>query len=266
MKGKIGIIGGNGQLGGAIARGMLTAGAVAPENLWISARSGVAPALADWQGVTVTADNTELAAACDTVVLSVPPALAGKIGISARDRLVISVMAGVTLQRLAALTGAARIVRAMSSPAAARGLAYSPWVASAEVSPEDRATVRSVFEAVGLTDEVPSEDQIDQFTAMTGPVPGFVALFADAMIRHATDRGIAVAVAERAMRQLFLASGTILSEESASPADQVQAMVDYAGTTAAGIVAMRDAGIARAISQGLDAAAARAASIGEGEA
>ncbi|MCV2864137.1 pyrroline-5-carboxylate reductase family protein [Albidovulum sediminicola] len=262
IEGKVGIIGGNGQLGSAIARGMLAAGALKPEDLWISARSGRAPALAAWPGVTVTADNAALAAACDTVILSVPPAQAGAIAIAAPDRLVISVMAGVPLRRLGDLTGAARIVRAMSSPAAERRLAYSPWLATEAVSARDRDCVRAIFGAVGLTDEVTDEDQIDQFTAMTGPVPGFVALFADAMIRHAEARGIAPQVASRAIRQLFLASSTIMDEADASPAEQVRAMVDYAGTTAAGITAMEALGLADVISRGLDAAATRARMIG----
>src|SRR5690606_14628964 len=139
-------------------------------------------------------------------ILAVPPAAAASIAIAAPGRLVISVMAGVSLARLAALTGATPVVRAMSRPAAGQGLAYSPWVAGSGVTARDRGTVRAIFDACGLTDELAEEDQIDQFTAMTGPVPGFVALYADAMIRHATARGIAPEVAERAIRQLFLAS------------------------------------------------------------
>lgn len=261
ISGRIGIIGGNGQLGGAIARRLLSVGAVGDGDLWISCRSGRSEVP---RGVVVGADNQALVAACDTVILSVPPAAAASIAIAAPGRLVISVMAGVSLARLAALTGSARIVRAMSSPAAEHGLAYSPWVAASGVRAQDRGTVRAIFDACGLTDELAEEDQIDQFTAMTGPVPGFVALFADAMIRHATARGIAPEVAERAIRQLFPASGGILSASHESPAEQVQAMVDYAGTTAAGIAAMEAAGLARAVSEGLDAAAARARILGEG--
>lgn len=265
IAGRLGIIGGNGQLGSAIARGLLTAGAIAPEALWVSARSGRAEALADWPGITVTTDNQALAGACDTVLLSVPPAGFGAVGIAASDRLVISVMAGVTRARLAAGTGAARIVRAMSSPAAGDRLAYSPWIGSEAVTAADRQVVRAIFAACGATDEVAEEDHIDQFTAMTGPVPGFVALFADCMIRHAEAQGIAPDIAERAIRQLFRASGEALEAGAASPADQVRAMVDYAGTTAAGLVAMEEAGIAAVIADGLGAAVARARTIGSAE-
>ncbi|SPH16741.1 Pyrroline-5-carboxylate reductase [Defluviimonas aquaemixtae] len=260
-QGPIGIIGGNGQLGGAIARGILMSGTVAPERLWISSRSGQAAGFDAWPGVRFTRDNGELSGACETVILSVPPANAKDIAITAPDRLVVSVMAGVTRADLARLTGAVRIVRAMSSPAAGEGLAYSPWVASEGVTEADRATVRAIFGACGVTDEIADEAHIDHFTAMTGPVPGFVALFADGMIRYAEGAGIAPDVAERAVRQLFLASGEVLGKGAETPAGQVRAMVDYAGTTAAGLVAMEKAGIARVIAEGLDAAVERARGI-----
>ncbi|WP_375690994.1 pyrroline-5-carboxylate reductase family protein [Pseudooceanicola sp. LIPI14-2-Ac024] len=258
---KLGIIGGNGMLGTAIARGLLDSG-MAGGDLWISSRSGRAGPLDDVPGLNVTRDSAELVAACPVVLLSVPPAQADHIGVDAADRLVISVMAGVTLDRIGRITGARRMVRAMSSPAAARRLAYSPFYCGVGVTGADRAAARALFAAVGLTDEVPDEAQIDDFTAMTGPVPGFVALFADAMVQFATDRGIAPEVADRAIRQLFLASGQLLSEEEATPGAQVQAMLDYDGTTAAGLRAMIDSPLTRTIAEGLDAAARKAREIG----
>lgn len=264
VAGTLGIIGGNGQLGSAIARGLLTAGAVAPKALWISARSGRAEVLADWPGITVTADNQALADACDTVLLSVPPAGFGQIGISAPERLVVSVMAGITRERLASETGATRIVRAMSSPAATERMAYSPWIGSASVTDADRETTRALFSAIGQSDELTDESHIDHFTAMTGPVLGFVALYADCMIRFAVAEGIAPEIATRSIRQLFLAGGQILGRGGDSPADQVEAMVDYAGTTAAGLIAMEQAGIAGIIAEGLEAAVVRAQEMADG--
>ncbi|MCV2872112.1 NAD(P)-binding domain-containing protein [Defluviimonas sp. WL0050] len=263
IRGKLGIVGGNGQLGSAIAQGLLTAGAIAPEDLWISARSGRAEALDNWPGIAVTTDNMALAGACDTILMSVPPAGFGKVGITAPDRLVVSVMAGVTRERLSPETGAARVVRAMSSPAAADRMAYSPWIGSAAVTDADRETIHALFSAIGQTDELDDEAHIDHFTAMTGPVPGFVALYADCMIRYACAAGIAPETAERAVRQLFLSSGAVLGASQESPAEQVRAMVDYAGTTAAGLLAMERAGLEEVIATGLDAAVARARRIGE---
>ena len=259
---RIGIIGGTGMLGSAIARGLLGSRVLGDGPLWLSSRSGTAAGLEAHGPVRATADNREFAGACDLIVLSVPPAAAADLDIDARDRIVVSVMAGVTIERLRRITGAARVVRAMSSPAAGRRLAYSPWFAGDAVTADDRRHVASLFEALGRADEVPDEAQIDLFTALTGPVPGFVALYADCMVRAAVDRGVAPATAERAVRQLFLAAGVMLAEDAPSPAEHVREMLDYAGTTAAGLEAMRDGPRADAIAEGLDAALARARTIG----
>ena len=250
----LGIVGGTGWLGGAIARALLRNGFVAPERLWLSNRSGTAPAFEEWPGLHVTARNQDLAESCTALLLAVPPRDFPAIDVDAADRLVISVMAGVTIDRMAEVTGARRVVRAMSNPAADLGLAYSPWCASDAVTAEDRALVQALFEACGQADEVPNEDQIDYFTALTGPTPGFVAYYADCMIAAAVKQGIDAKIAERAVRQLFHASGVLLARAEESPAAQVQVLIDYAGTTAAGLRVLRDSTLADAIKAGLAAA------------
>ena len=258
----IGIVGGSGALGSAIASALLRDRFVTPERLWISNRSGKASGFEEWPGTRFTAHNQELVDACRIVLLSVPPHLASSMGINAENRLIISVMAGISIEQIEQQTRAQRVVRAMSSPAARIGLAYSPWCASAGVSDEDRDWTRGLFDACGLTDEVPNEEQIDRFTALTGPVPGFVAYYADCMVEYAVKNGIDPAIADRAMRQLFRASGVVLAESEASPGEHVREMIAYAGTTAAGLEAMKVSTLAESIERGLDAAYQKARCIG----
>lgn len=125
---KVGIIGGTGQLGSAIATAWLESGCVEPRQLWISNRSGTAAGFESWPEITFTASNQLLADGCDVILLSVPPALVDTVRISAPGKLILSVMAGVSRERLKALTGSEKVVRAMSSPAAGKQLAYSPGV------------------------------------------------------------------------------------------------------------------------------------------
>lgn len=259
--GTVGIIGGSGMLGAAISRAILANGAVSAKQFWIANRSGARPDFAQNSATHITQNNQQLVDACDTIILCIPPAHFETLAIDASGKLVISVMAGVTRARLGAKTGARRIIRAMSSPAAALSLAYSPWVASAEVNQKDRAIVTRLLSACGTTDEIFDETQLAHFTAMTGPVPGFVAYFAQCMVDHAIAQGIAPDIADRAIRQLFLASGTMLANGAARPADHVQEMVDYAGTTAAGLTAMINAPLSKHISDGLTAAAKKTESM-----
>lgn len=257
----VGIIGGSGMLGSAISSALLGSGSFEQSNFWVSNRSGNAPGGEQSSTIHFTKDNQELVDTCDVIILSVPPARFPDIDICAHDKLVISVIAGVTIDEMKSETAAVRVVRAMSSPAASLSMAYSPWIASDEVTSDDKVIVRRIFGACGATDEIFDEQQLDHFTAMTGPVPGFVAYFAKCMVDHATSQGIAPDVADRAIRQLFLAGGTMLAADSASPADQVRWMIEYAGTTAAGLIVMERSTLAKAISDGLLAAADKSRSI-----
>jgi len=257
----VGIIGGNGMLGSAIARGLLDSGVIQPEQLGISSRSGNLPELGHG-GVRSYADSQALADASDFILLSVPPANFADVRFEAGNSLVSSVMAGVTIQRVINQTGTDRVIRAMSSPAASLRLAFSPWCASPAATDADKSLARTVFAAVGATDEVPNEDQIDLFTAVTGPVPGFVAQFAASMVDYSAARGVDPKMAERAVRQLFHAAGVMMADGPMSPADHVKEMIDYAGTTAAGLLAMQDSDLDISIAKGLDAAYQKARRIG----
>lgn len=186
-----------------------------------------------------------------------------RLGIVARNRLVASVMAGIPLGQIATLTGATRVVRAMSSPAAVLGLAYSPWVASDAVTEADRLLLHAHLDPCGASDEVADEGHLDIFTAMTGPVPGFVAYFAASMIEYATAQGITPQIDDRAIRQLFAGAAAMMSGSAASPRDHVRGMVEYNGTTAAGLQAMITAGLGQGIAAGLEESAAKCRALAE---
>ncbi|EBA09334.1 pyrroline-5-carboxylate reductase family protein [Sagittula stellata] len=255
MQGTIGLIG-TGMLGEAIARGWLDAG-LPPERLLFANRSGKAPL----PGIEVTTPG-DLARRCETILLCIPPAALPGLDLAAPDALVLSVIAGATRARLQETTGSPRVIRAMSSPAAARRLAYTPWIGSAAITEADRTQANAVFSAIGRTDEIGDEAHIDLFTALTGPVPGFAALFASAMARHAVSQGVPPDIADRAVRQLFLSAGEMLAHDAHTADAHVEGMIAYAGTTAAGFLSMRAAGLEEIVANGLQAATDRARDIG----
>ena len=56
----IGIVGGSGALGSAIARALIRDRFVTPERLWISNRSGNTSGFEEWPGTRFTTHNQEL--------------------------------------------------------------------------------------------------------------------------------------------------------------------------------------------------------------
>jgi pyrroline-5-carboxylate reductase len=256
---RIGIIGGAGWLGGAIAGAILDAGLVRPGDLTLSYRRKQPSrfAQAAW-----TADNQELVDRSDVVIVSVRPADWPAVRIGADGRLVISVMAGIRLDQIAAQFGTDRVVRSLPNAAAELGRSYTPWVASQGVTRQDRVLAGRIFEACGTSDEVGSEAEIDYLTGLSGSGPAFPALLAEAMMRDAIARGIDPRVARRAVTAVLVGTGALFERTGENPSDTVETFLSYEGTTTAAIRAMRAGGFDTAVAEGLAAALRRSVEMG----
>ncbi|AYG62574.1 pyrroline-5-carboxylate reductase family protein [Rhizobium jaguaris] len=255
--GRVGIIGGSGWLGRAIAKALIGSGTVPAERLTCSFRSGRPDT---GLGVSWTQDNQQLVENSDVVILSVRPNDWSGIEITASGKLVISVMAGITVDSIKRKTGCVRIARALPNAAAEVGHSCTPFfVASSD--PNDRAIVEVLFRSCGTIDAVFREEYIDYLTAMTGSGEAFPALLAEAMMNDAIARGLPMEIARRAVQQLIIGAGRLQEYHRASPADTVKSFLDYDGTTSAGIVAMRKNGFESVIRSGLDAAFRKAQAL-----
>ncbi len=250
----VGIVGGSGRLGHAISMAVLQHSGIDQARYWVANRSGNRAGFETYKTVNVTTNNQTLADACDVIILCVPPSQFSSLSINASGKLLISVIAGVTIEHIKAATSAEHVVRAMSSPAAAEALAYSPWFASDEVTSTERTLVSTLLNACGTSDELDVEQHIELFTAMTGPVPGFVAFFAQCMSDFAITNGVSEEISNRATQQLFLGAATLMANGNAAAKDHVQAMIDYDGTTAAGLKNLKQSSMTKDIANGLMAA------------
>lgn len=256
----IGVIGGAGWLGGAIAGAALDAGIVKASDLALSYRRKKPGILPDafW-----TADNQELADRSDVIIVSVRPEDWRSLKVDASGKLVISVMAGIRLSSLCKSHQTERAVRTLPNAAAEVRLSYTPWVATQDVREDDRTIVRAIFDACGVQDEVASESQIDYLTGLSGSGPAFPALLASAMIEHAKGRGLSAEVAHRAVVTVLKGAGRLMERREECPSDIVRTFVDYRGTTAAAIEEMRASGFNDAVSRGLSAAFQKSVSMGD---
>jgi pyrroline-5-carboxylate reductase len=260
IEARIGIIGGNGWLGSAIAEAAIASGSVDPTRLTLSGRSDHR-GVADMPGVHWTKDNGDLAERSDVVVLSVRPDQFPGVHIDARGKLVVSVMAGVPARAIAERTGADEVVRSIPNAAASIRRSFTPWYATPPVSMENRRLVQKLFEVCGEAAEVPLEAHIDYCVGMTGSGAAFPALLAQAMIVHAVAQGLPLEFAERAAKGVVAGASQLLAGERGDPAQIVRAMIDYRGTTAAALQAMMDRGFTDSVAAGLEAAAAKAAAM-----
>jgi pyrroline-5-carboxylate reductase len=256
---RIGIVGGSGWLGGAIVKSILDARLVSPEDFTLSYRREPPKR---FPGVRWTADNQELVDRSDVIIISVRPEDWPALAFDARDKFVISVMAGIGLSQLAAQLRTLRVVRALPNAAAEVGQSYTPWVASADVDDQDRSLAQRIFDACGTSDEVANEGDMDYFVGLSGAGPAFPALLATAMMDDALARGLRPDMARRAVNAVLIGAGRLLEHHDECPADTVETFTSYRGTTAAAIGAMREAGFEAAVRSGLAEALRKSKDMG----
>ena len=249
----LGIIGGTGMLGRAIADSLLDSGFISAERLLISNRSGTS---SFGPQVRLLADNQQLVELSDIVVLSIRPEQFRELKIDAQGKWVISLMAGLPAAAISAATGAQVVVRAMPNAAVQIRQSFTPWFSAGSLRKQDRQFVQQLFECVGTADEVPNEDCIDYLSALSGTGPAFPAMLYKALVNQAIAAGIPQAIAQRAAHGVVVGGGQLLADHD--PLQMIETLMAYRGVTAAALQSMADQNIeaivGRAVQAGADVA------------
>jgi pyrroline-5-carboxylate reductase len=218
--------------------------------------------------VDATPDVQETIKGADIVVFAVKPQefdaaahhLQGKFH---REQTVVSIMAGVPIDRIARMLSHASIVRVMPNTPAVVGEGMSVWTATPEVDEATRAQVGDILRAMGLEVYVEDEKYLDMATALSGSGPGFIFLLIEAFVDAGVHVGFKRSVAEQLALQTFIGSAKYAEATGKHLAQLRNEVTSPAGTTAAGLTVLESAGIRGAIVDAIEAAYRRSKELGE---
>ncbi|GAA4479172.1 pyrroline-5-carboxylate reductase [Microbacterium panaciterrae] len=267
---------GAGSMGGAILRGLVASGIPVDGGIAATNRTAARAAeLADLEGVRSIAleerpdGNAHSAAAARIVVVGVKPGmvpdLLDEIAPHLReDAIVVSIAAGVTLATFAAhLPAGTRVLRSMPNTPATVGRAVTGLAAAADVTAEERALVRRLFETVGSVIEV-AEEQIDRLSTISGSGPAYVFLLIEEFTKAAMGKGFAEPEARLMAEQTFIGATALLEASGEDPAELRRRVTSPKGTTERAIAVLQDAGLDDLFARATDAALARARELAAG--
>lgn len=262
---KIAVVGG-GTMGVTFIRAVTNAGIVELSDLAVCE---IVPERREWlqgefDGLCVTGDLVEAVAFGDAIYLSVKPqdlsTLASDSG--AQSRLLISILAGSTINEVQASTGAERIVRAMPNTPAQIGKGFTAWTATDGVTAEERQLVSSLLDAMGEQLYVPDESTIDKVTAVSGSGPAYVFLIIEAMINAAVNIGLRPDDARRMVLQTVIGSSEFAQHSGEHLATLKDMVTSPGGTTAAGLQVLEQRAVRSALIDAVAAAHQRAEELG----
>jgi len=262
----LGVIG-VGQMGGALVRGMVRAGALRPEQVIVSdAQPGRAEALSRELGVKAAAGNAETAGS-EYVLLAVKPGLVAGVvkeiaGSLSSGQTLVSIAAGVTIARIReALGKPCDVVRVMPNTPALVGMGAlalaAPGVADEKVAP-----LKRLLEAVGQV-AVVGEELMDAVTGLSGSGPAFVFVMIEALADGGVAAGLPRGVAQQLAAQTVAGAGKMVLETGQHPAALKDAVASPGGTTIAGLAELERGGFRTAAIAAVRAAARRAKELAE---
>lgn len=166
------------------------------------------------------------------------PAIAPLVG---PGTLVVSVMAGRTLEFLAApFAPGTAIVRAIPNTPAAIGQGVSVAVANAAARDADRALASALLGAIGIVEWVDREDLMDAATAVSGSGPAYAFLLAEVMAQAGVAAGLPAELSARIARATVTGAGGLMAASDLPAATLRQNVTSPGGTTAAALAVLMD--------------------------
>jgi len=267
---KVGFIGA-GNMAQALAKGLISSGLLKSEQLWASAPSdGSLDVWKTWGSHTVS-DNDIVFDTCDIIILAVKPHLFSTVvnGLSPcppkesdQSRLVLSVMAGITISTIEELLCTKRrnleaVIRVCPNTPALVGAGCSVFSVNKHVSEKHAEITRQILESVGIVHQV-GEYQLNAFTGLSGSGPAYVYMAIEALSDGAVKMGIPRPLATQFAAQMVYGSAKMVLDTKRHPGQLKDDVCSPGGTTIAGVHALEKAGFRSALMDAVEAAAKRA--------
>ncbi|MGA1733602.1 MAG: pyrroline-5-carboxylate reductase [Burkholderiaceae bacterium] len=170
----------------------------------------------------------------------------------------LSIAAGLSVQKLEDWSGLASIVRCMPNTPAMVGQGITGLYAPASLQAPLREQANDLLRGLGPTVWLDLEDEINTVTAISGSGPAYVFYFVECFMKAAQSTGLSPDTAKTLAWQTVKGSVALL-DASDETAESLRAKVtSKGGTTAAAMDMLGAAGLEQALSSAIEAAQKRA--------
>ena len=264
---------GCGVMGESMAAGLLRKELVDPKNVVAShPRESRRKELTDKYGIKVFEHNADASKAItgnenSATVLCVKPQRLGRVlgdlnGVLGVDQLVVSIIAGATIEHLADELGTAKIVRAMPNTPSQIGAGITAWTCTEAVGDAERGHVREILAALGKELFVETENMINMATSLSATGPTYIFMVMEALTDAGVHLGFSREMAKELVQETMLGSVKFAMSSHKHPAELRNMVTSPGGTSAEAIYQMEKGSLRTVLSKAVHAAYKKAVSLG----
>lgn len=263
---KIGFIGA-GHMSQALIKGLIESKLLKSDQVFASNRTpGKLLKLKDLYDITVFNLNEPIVEECDVVILAMKPQDFPKavedISQHFRDeQIIISLAAGISSDQLEKLIPRGRVIRIMpNTPSLIGRGVIGMYSQSSDDSADD--LVQELFSSVGYVLKVETEDQFDALMISCSSGTGFIFEMMMYWQDWIEERGFTTEESKKMTVETFLGASMLAAQSMGVDIEELQQRVtSRKGVTAAGLNAMRELEIERALRISFEKASMRSKEI-----
>lgn len=252
---KIAIIGG-GNLGSAIAEGLVDSNFISPQEITITKRNTETLHSLKEKNVSITSNNEEAVAECEWILLAVKPFQLPDILkelkpiLNPEKHTIISTCTGVWIQDLIEMTSDAfTIFRAMPNTAIAIQQSIT-CICSYNADIEQKQFIQSLFDNLGKTTLI-EEKLMDAATVLGACGTAYAMRYIRANIQGGIEIGFDAATASLIAAQTVKGAAELLLTKHTHPESEIDKVTTPKGCTIAGLNEMEHQGFSSALIKGL---------------
>ena len=265
---------GCGVMGESMIAGLLRKNLVAAEQIAAShPRENRRGELREKYGISVYESNVETVesvkdSADSAVFLCVKPQRVGGVlselnGVVDARQMILSIVAGATIETIGAALNNRHIVRAMPNTPSQIGAGMTAWTCTEYVADAQRGNIKTLLSALGKEIYVESENMIDMATSLSATGPTYIFMVMEALTDAGVHLGFSREVSKELVQETMLGSVLFAMESHKHPAELRNMVTSPGGTSAAAIYQMEKGGLRTVLSKAVHAAYQRAVALGQ---
>ncbi|XP_026468928.1 pyrroline-5-carboxylate reductase 3-like [Ctenocephalides felis] len=261
----------------ALAFSMLKKNVLSPSNIHVSGPN--LQNLQPWRNVgvnNISDKNYDTVCNCQIIFICVKPqyfkSMASSLEedyekhpVELKDKVWVSIMAGVTLDKIKDTLGfypSPKIIRTMPNTPVDVGAGVIVYTPGGNVTQDEAMKVRSLLQAISLCQEIP-ESIINSASALSGSGPAYIYQVIEALADGGVKMGIPRHLANQFAAQTVLGAAQMVLKTGKHPGLLKDEVCSPGGSTIAGVHELEKSGVRNAFMNAVQAAKMRNDELGK---
>lgn len=260
---------GFGKMASAICKGVINSGFIKPCNIYAyDVNFEHLKEAAEELKINAVVDVKTLAKNVSNILVATKPFVVDDVLSDlkdvADDKLIISILAGITIQKYEDNLPNSRIIRVMPNTPAMVNEGMSVVCRGNKSTDDDLQFVLDLFSKLGSAISL-DETQINAVTAVSGSGPAFYYYIIDKIACAGEVLGLNYDVALKLSAQTALGAAKMIMETNKTPEDLITAVTTPNGTTAEGNKVLIESDIEKVLFETVEKTCIRAVELGKGK-